>query len=548
MVKWAVELGEYDVEYEPRMTIKAQALADFIQETTRRPVQEFWIAFVDGSVTKEGCGIGVHIISPSSEVYQFAIKFTCKLSNNEAEYEAVVRGAHILSELRAECVIIRTDSQLVAQQLSGAYHIKEHRMKAYHCKINELKQKFMEFKIEQISREENTKGDLLARMASAVEQTWNDEITLLCDTREMGTSQVFSVEIRDDWRAPIIHFLKTGERLSKESNQRARYENYCLINDQLYKRSFTQPLLKCLSPEEANFALKEIHAGCCGGHTGFRDLVQKIIRAGFYWPNVNKDAREFVRKCEVCQRHAGRINVPGKTMGVMYAACPFYKWGIDIVGKLPPHQEAGQRIADFCDRMDITQRFVSVAHPQANGQVELANKSICEEIKKRLSQSREKWVEELDTVLWAYRTSPKTATGEAPFTLVYGSNAVVPAEARLESYRITTYNTEQNSELRRTELDLVEAQRDETQVRAAKYKSIIKAGYDKRVRARKLAKGDLVHKRADVLKPVGKFEPNWEGPFIITDVLGGGAYTLSDPDGRALPKPWNINTLKKFYV
>ncbi|XP_057808536.1 uncharacterized protein LOC131023016 [Salvia miltiorrhiza] len=197
MVKWAVELGEYDVEYEPRMAIKAQALADFIQETTRRPVQEFWIAFVDGSVTKEGYGIGVYVVSPSSEVYQFAIKFTCKMSNNEAEYEAVVRAAHILSELRAECVIIRTDSQLVAQQFSGGYHIKEDQMRAYHNKINEMKKKFMEFKIEQISREENTKADLLARVTSAVEQMWSDEITLLCDTREMGSSQVAMVGTRD---------------------------------------------------------------------------------------------------------------------------------------------------------------------------------------------------------------------------------------------------------------------------------------------------------------------------------------------------------------
>ncbi|XP_057808738.1 uncharacterized protein LOC131023214 [Salvia miltiorrhiza] len=325
MVKWAVELGEYDVDYEPRMAIKVQALADFIQETTRRPVQEFWVAFVDGLVTKEGCGIGVYIISPGSEVFQFAIKFTCKISNNEAEYEGVVRAAHILSELRAECVIIRTDSQLVAQQLSGGYHIKEDRMRAYHSKIVELKKKFVEFRIEQISREENTRADLLARVASVVEQTWNDEITLLCDTREMRTSQVFAVEIRDDWRAPIIHFLITGERLSRESNQRARYENYCLNNDQLYKRSFTHPLLKCLSPEEANFALTEIHAGCCGGHTGFRDLIRKTFRAGFYWPTITNDAREFVRKCEACQRHAGRINIPGETMGIMYVVCPFDK-------------------------------------------------------------------------------------------------------------------------------------------------------------------------------------------------------------------------------
>ncbi|XP_057791081.1 uncharacterized protein LOC131008206 [Salvia miltiorrhiza] len=188
-----------------------------------------------------------------------------------------------------------------------------------------MKKKFMEFKIEQISREENTRADLLARVASAVEQTWSDEITLLCDYREMGTSQVLAVEIRDYWRTPIIHFLKTGERLNKESNQRARYKNYCLINEQLYKPSFTHPLLKCLSPEEANFALTEIHAGCCGGHTGFRDLIRKTIRAGFYWPTITKDAREFICKCEACQRHAGKINVPGETMGIMYAACPFDK-------------------------------------------------------------------------------------------------------------------------------------------------------------------------------------------------------------------------------
>ncbi|XP_057808522.1 uncharacterized protein LOC131023001 [Salvia miltiorrhiza] len=410
MVKWAVELGEYDVDYEPRMAIKAQALADFIQETTRCPVQEFWVAFIDGSVTKEGCGIGVYMISPGSEVYQFSIKFTCKISNNEAEYEAAVRAAHILSELRAECVTIRTDSQLVVQQLSGGYHIKEDRMRAYHSKIIELKKKIMEFRIKQLSREDNTRADLLARVVSAVEQTWNDEITLLCDTRGMGTSQVFAVEIRKNYC------------LIKESNQRAGYENYCLINDQLYKRSFTYPLLKCLSLEEANFALTEIHAGCYGGHTGFRDLIRKTIRAGFYWPTITNDAREFVRKCEACQRHAGRINVPGETMGVMYVACLFDKWGIDIVGKLPmaprskcflivtvdyfskwveaeavskidektverliwrnicfrygiPRiivsdngtQFTGQRIANFCDRMDITQRFVFVAHPQENG-------------------------------------------------------------------------------------------------------------------------------------------------------------------------------------
>ncbi|XP_057808481.1 uncharacterized protein LOC131022958 [Salvia miltiorrhiza] len=150
MVKWAIELGEYDVAFEPRTTIKAQALADFIQETTRRPLRGPWTAQVDGSVTKEGCGVGIYIESPEDGTYQFAIKFEDKLSNNEAEYEAVIRAAHILKELRADTAIIKTDSQLVAQQLRGECEVRDDRMRAYYDRMLQLKEKFEELKIIQI--------------------------------------------------------------------------------------------------------------------------------------------------------------------------------------------------------------------------------------------------------------------------------------------------------------------------------------------------------------------------------------------------------------
>ncbi|XP_057808633.1 uncharacterized protein LOC131023106 [Salvia miltiorrhiza] len=553
MVKWAIELGEYDVAFEPRTTIKSQALADFIQETTRWPLRGPWTAQVDGSVTKEGCGAGIYIESPEDGTYQFAIKFEDKLSNNEAEYEAVIRAAHILKELRADTAIIKTDSQLVAQQLRGECEVRDDRMRAYYDRMQQLKEKFEELKIVQVSREENRRADLLARMASAVEQSWNDEITLLFEPKKSPGIQVCAVEVGDDWRAPIIHFLRTGERMEGDTAKYARYENFCLISNQLYKRSFTNPFLKCLSSEEAEFALKEIHQGCCGNHAGYKDLTRKIIRAGFYWPGIDRDTKAYVKKCESCQRHAPRINVPGEEMGVMYSAYPFDKWGIDIVGQLPTAprgkcflivavdyfskwveaeavtrvdeatvekfiwkniccrygvprvlisdngaQFTSQRIEDFCSRMDIEQRFVSVAHLQANGQVELANRTI--------------------------------------------------SEVRLESHRICTYDPAQNEELRRLELDLIDLKREEAQVKAAKYKSIIKAGYDKKVKQRRFQKGDLVLKRADALKATGKFEANWEGPYIITEVLKGGAYHLSDQEGRALERLWNINHLKKFYV
>lgn len=86
-----------------------------------------------------------------------------------------------------------------------------------------------------------------------------------------------------------------------------------------------------------------------------------------------------------------------------------------------------------------------MAHPQANGQVEVTNRTIECGIKARLGKTKGKWDEELDTVLWAYRTSPKTAIGEVPFNLVYSTMAVTPAEVEMNSQRILTYTEDQKS-------------------------------------------------------------------------------------------------------
>ncbi|XP_057790920.1 uncharacterized protein LOC131008033 [Salvia miltiorrhiza] len=390
MVKWAIELSEYDVDFESRTTIKAQALADFVQETTGSKKQKPWLAAVDGSVTKEGCGVGIHIQTSMDDSLQFAIKYEQRLSNNEVEYEAVIKALTILAELGAESVHVKSNSQLVVQQLLGEYDVREERIAAYHVHALELMTKFQDCHIEQPNQE--------------------------------GKQQVLSVEIREDWRTLIIHFLKTGERLDPVVSQCYLYGRYRLINEQLNKRSFTRPLLKCLSPKGAQFAISKIHQGCCGNHAGYKDLKRKIVRAGFYWPTMGEDAKDFVKKCVVCQKYAARINTPGETMGTMYATCPFDKWGIDIVGKLPTtpggsafslwrygspmvlvsdngSQLTGKMIEEFCHRMDIVHRFVFVAYPPANGQVELTNRIICEWLKKRLEKSKGRWAEELDGVL-----------------------------------------------------------------------------------------------------------------------------------------------------
>ena len=76
-----------------------------------------------------------------------------------------------------------------------------------------------------------------------------------------------------------------------------------LINDVLYKRSYTLPYLRCLAPEEAMCVMIEVHEGVCGNHTAGRSLAYKILTQGYYWPTMAKDTHEFARKCDKCQRY-----------------------------------------------------------------------------------------------------------------------------------------------------------------------------------------------------------------------------------------------------
>ncbi|XP_057775037.1 uncharacterized protein LOC130994017 [Salvia miltiorrhiza] len=198
MVIWAIELDKYDVDFEPRTAIKAQALANFIQETTRSREVQLREAWVDGSFTKEGCGVSIHIITPTGEVLQVAVKYAQRLSNNEAEYEAMVKALKILLELGADRAHVKSDSQLVAQQFLGTYETRDDRLQAYYTGVKGIMNQFQEVIITQIPREQNNTTDLLARMASAVEGTWTDKVILLHEGGNSGDYHVLTIENRED--------------------------------------------------------------------------------------------------------------------------------------------------------------------------------------------------------------------------------------------------------------------------------------------------------------------------------------------------------------
>ena len=82
---------------------------------------------------------------------------------------------------------------------------------------------------------------------------------------------------------------------------------FVLIKDILYKRGFSHPYLRCLSPKEADYVMREVHARICENHSGSQLLVHKLIRAGYYWPTMQKVAQTYVKICDKCQRFSNVI-------------------------------------------------------------------------------------------------------------------------------------------------------------------------------------------------------------------------------------------------
>ncbi|XP_073304114.1 uncharacterized protein [Primulina huaijiensis] len=124
MVKWTTELGEYDIEYQPRVAIKAQALTDFLIETMQPGEEEVWRVFVNGASNLSGCGVEVVLVAPTGEKVKLAVRIDSRVTNNEA----VLAGLQDARETGASQVIIYSNSRLVTQQIKGAYETKDEKM------------------------------------------------------------------------------------------------------------------------------------------------------------------------------------------------------------------------------------------------------------------------------------------------------------------------------------------------------------------------------------------------------------------------------------
>ena len=144
----------------------------------------------------------------------------------------------------------------------------------------------------------------------------------------------------------------------------------------------------------------------------------------------------------------------------------------------------------------------------------------------------------------------KDTTGETPFRLTYGADAIITAEVGLTSYRVQNYMEYKNEEAMCLQLELVDETRAMAVQRLARYQNLMSKHYNTKVRHRDFQIGDLVLRKvmgAAKDPSQGKLGPNWEGPYRITSWQRKGTYLLETMDGRKLQHPWNTEHLRRYY-
>ncbi|XP_068461682.1 uncharacterized protein [Phaseolus vulgaris] len=471
---------------------------------TRYLVDFRWVLSIDGSSNQQGSGAGVILEGPNGGLIEQSLRFAFKASNNQAEYEALIAGMLLAREMGARSLLAKSDSLLVTGQVTGEFQAKDPQMAAYLEYVQLLKTSFTEFELVHVPREQNARADLLAKLASSG---------------------------------------KGGKQ-----------------------RTVIQETLKiCVHGEQCARLMSELHEGVCGSHVGGRALASMILRAGYYWPTLKEDCVRYAQRCKQCQLHADWHKAPPEELKSIHSPWPFHTWGIDILGHFPL---AIRQMKFLIVAIEYFTKWVEaepVAHITAQKVehfvwknivcrfgvpkrlVESANRVLLRGLKRRLEKAKGKWAEEVPRIVWSYHTTPQSSTHETPFSLVYGTDAMIPVEIQESSPRFLNFIAEESNEERKVNLDLLDEVREEARVSVEAVKRRVERRHNSKVRLSRFQKGDLVMRKAHQNEMENKLSPKWTGPYRVVEALENGAYWLETLEGGAIPRTWNATHLKFYF-
>jgi transposase InsO family protein len=418
------------------------------------------------------------------------------------------------------------------------------------------------------------------------------------------------------WYDDIRHYLQHGSTPhhldpAKRRALRLTSTSFHLINGVLFHQSFDGVLMRCLENDEAEKVLLELHAGEAGGHFGGDTTVHKVLRAGYYWPTLFRDAHALCRKCIICQKASGRLQKPAFPLQPVTVDSPFQQWGLDIIGPINPLSSQQHKyivtatdyftrwseaaalkmvntsqviaflnshiitrfgipdclvfdnasyfssleMSNFALEKGIKLKYSASYYPQGNGLAESTNKNLIKIIKRTMTENHKNWHNALLNALWADRVTPKAAIGNSSFFLVYGRESILPPHVLLPSLQLSQRVQEEECpplESRINALMKLEEVRTQARHKLNQHQQLIKSWFDSSSASdRNFEVGDLVLKWDKPHEGKGehtKFQNLWLGPFLIAEKSGPSSFRLQNLEGQLATYPVNGQALKRYFA
>jgi hypothetical protein len=241
-------------------------------------------------------------------------------------------------------------------------HYRDRKMEAYCDEVLRLEDKFYGLELNHVARRYNETADELAKIASGrttvppnifsrdiyspsikLDDTPEPEGTLAQpEVPSAAEGEALRVKREQhgvtpnlNWQTPYLEYLLRGELPLDKAEARCA-KSFVLLGDEkdLYHRSPSGILQRCISVAQGQELLQEIHSGACDHHAAPRALVRNAFRQGFYWPTTVADATRIVRSCRGCQFYARQTHLPAQTLQTIPITWSFAVWGLDLVGPL----------------------------------------------------------------------------------------------------------------------------------------------------------------------------------------------------------------------
>jgi len=407
---------------------------------------------------------------------------------------------------------------------------------------------------------------------------------------EFPDEKILAIQERP-WFADLTNF-KAARVVPEELNwhQRKKFfrdaNHYIWDNPHLFKMGADNILRRCVSKTESNSILWHCNNSPYGGHYNGERTTTKILQAAFFWPSMFKDAYEFTRKYDKCQRTGGISRRHEMPLQNIQEVEVFDYWAIDFIGPQPPsfsheyillaveyasrwveaisaqHADAKTVIkflkknifyrfgtprflisdgdTHFCnsqlkrvlEHYDVKHRVTTAYHPQSNGQAEVSNREIKRILEKTVNSTRKDWSIKLDEALWTYRTTFKTPIGlslsidlwqNMPSACGIGAQVLLGFEA-------AEFDSKDAQKKRALQLHELEEMRINAYHSSRLYKERTKKHHDKKLLHRTFLEGQavLLFNSRSRLFP-GKLKSKWSGPFIVKQVQSNGAVEIEDP-------------------